>query len=477
MKTRLILALTILLVLCVAGTALAGPFSDVPANHWSYDAIAKLASAGIIQGDQGRYQGDKTMTRYEMAQIVARAMERSDKADAQNKALINKLSDEFAAELTSLGVRVAKLEANQPNLTFKGSLLLRLDTTTTYDDHVDKPAGVNPSQYRLRLDSAAKVDDNTTANFRIVTNSPYAQTVGAYGLPPNNNMVNLGSGTNTNGSTNFKGQYPNLQIDRVNIVTKFADGITATMGRQAMTNGDNLLIADANYYSFDGIKVAGNIAGVDSFVEYGRFLNTSNNTWVNTVVEFSKPITPNLKLGTGYFEMKDTKWHGQAYAALIPNNAVSYAADSYSFGRYALQNWYLYTIYNMGPNAQLAAEYTRNGAEYARAHGNNSAFDVFLRFGDLALNKPGQQKYQIFFYRAGANSLGLSNEGANNSAGLTNFDATATTTYFTDLDFGYWYAFSKNFNFEAHYVKLHDYGNTTPSNNYHYTRVALNVLF
>jgi len=477
MKTRLIIALAMMFVLGIAGTAFAGPFSDVPAKHWAYDAVNQLAKAGIVHGyGDGTFRGDNPLSRYEMAIIVAKAMENSDKADAQNKALINKLSAEFATELATLGVRVAKLEANQPSLKFKGALLLRLDTTTDYDDH-NKATGVNPSQYRLRLDASAKVDDNTTANFRIVTDSPYSQTVGAYGLPPNNNMVNLGNGTNTNGSTNFKGQYPNFQMDRVNVVTKVGDGTQLTMGRQSLVNGDNLLIADANYYSFDGIKVAGKIAGIDAFAEYGRFLNTSNNTWVNTIFEFSKQVDPKVKLGTGYFELKDTKYHGQAYSAIVPNNSVSYAADSFYFGRYALQNWYGYAIYNIAPDVQLAAEYTRNNADYAKNNGNNSAYDVFLRFGDLALNKAGQQKYQLFFYKAGMNALGLSNEGANNSAGLTNFDATATTKYFTDIDFGYWYAFSSSFNFEAHYVKLHDAGNTTPSNNYHYTRVALNLVF
>jgi len=62
------------------------------------------------------------MTRYEMAQIVGKAMERSDKADAENKALIKKLADEFAQELESLGVRVAKLENKIGNITWTGQV-------------------------------------------------------------------------------------------------------------------------------------------------------------------------------------------------------------------------------------------------------------------------------------------------------------------------------------------------------------------
>ena len=59
----------------VSATAFAAnPFSDVPAGHWAY-VVCKLAAAGIVDGyPDGTYKGDRTMTRYEMAQIVAKAL-------------------------------------------------------------------------------------------------------------------------------------------------------------------------------------------------------------------------------------------------------------------------------------------------------------------------------------------------------------------------------------------------------------------
>ena len=81
----------------------ANPFSDVPAGHWAYDSVAKLAAAGVVDGyADGAFDGDKLMTRYEMAQIVAKAMAKGADCD--------KLAAEFADELDTLGVRVAKLE-------------------------------------------------------------------------------------------------------------------------------------------------------------------------------------------------------------------------------------------------------------------------------------------------------------------------------------------------------------------------------
>ena len=69
MKKSIILTLALVFVLGIAGTAFAAnPFVDVPAKHWAYDAVAKLAQAGIVDGyGDGTFKGDKTMTRYEMA--------------------------------------------------------------------------------------------------------------------------------------------------------------------------------------------------------------------------------------------------------------------------------------------------------------------------------------------------------------------------------------------------------------------------
>ena len=87
-KKTLVSAITAALVVGAASTtfAAANPFSDVPADSWAYDAVSTLAADGVIDGyPDGTYQGQNTMTRYEMAQIVARAMAKTDleKADKE----------------------------------------------------------------------------------------------------------------------------------------------------------------------------------------------------------------------------------------------------------------------------------------------------------------------------------------------------------------------------------------------------------
>ena len=93
----------------------ANPFSDVPAGHWAYDSVNKLAAAGIVDGyGNGTFGGDRLMTRYEMAQIVAKAMAKG--------ANVDRLAAEFADELDSLGVRVAALEKKSDNVKITGEV-------------------------------------------------------------------------------------------------------------------------------------------------------------------------------------------------------------------------------------------------------------------------------------------------------------------------------------------------------------------
>ena len=168
MKKTLVSALTTALVVGAASTtfAAANPFADVPADHWAYDAVAQLVQDGIINGyGDGTYVGDQNMSRYEMAQIVAKAMAKSDAADNNNKALIDKLAAEFSDELANLGVRVADLEAKTDNVKWEG--LVRYDWNTTNfaakGEHRDPEANV----LKLRLEPTMTINENWTAHARI----------------------------------------------------------------------------------------------------------------------------------------------------------------------------------------------------------------------------------------------------------------------------------------------------------------------
>ena len=169
MKKTLVSALTTALVVGAASTtfAAANPFADVPADHWAYDAVAQLVQDGIVNGygADGTYRGDQNMSRYEMAQIVAKAMAKSDAADNNNKALIDKLAAEFSDELANLGVRVADLEAKTDNVKWEG--LIRYDWNR--HNYAGKPDHVNASEnnIKLRFEPSMTINENWTGHARI----------------------------------------------------------------------------------------------------------------------------------------------------------------------------------------------------------------------------------------------------------------------------------------------------------------------
>ena len=164
-KKTLVSAITAALVVGAASTtfAAANPFSDVPADSWAYDAVSTLAKDGVIDGfPDGTFQGQKTMTRYEMAQIVARAMAKTDMEKA-DKALVDKLAAEFAEELDNLGVRVADLEKKSDNVKWGGELRYRYSS----EDH-DNGDKSTYNKVMFRLTPKAYIGESGwTANARI----------------------------------------------------------------------------------------------------------------------------------------------------------------------------------------------------------------------------------------------------------------------------------------------------------------------
>ena len=144
MKKSLVLAMAMALGVTASAYA-ANPFSDVPAGHWAYDSINKLAAAGVIEGyGDSTFGGDKLMTRYEMAQIVAKAMAKG--------ANVDKLAAEFADELDNLGVRVANLEKKADNVKVTG------EARYLYEDGTN--AGMVENSLRSRIWVNGQINDD-----------------------------------------------------------------------------------------------------------------------------------------------------------------------------------------------------------------------------------------------------------------------------------------------------------------------------
>ena len=217
MKKSLVLAMAMALGVTASAYA-ANPFSDVPAGHWAYDSINKLAAAGVVEGyGDATFGGDKLMTRYEMAQIVAKAMAKG--AD------VDKLAAEFADELDNLGVRVANLEKKADNVKITGNIRY---------SYAEKGGDIDgfSNKLRSRIWVKGQVNDDWSYTGMLENNQDFTNNAGDEG-------------------TNFQRAYVDgklggvaveagrLQMNLIdgNLYDTRADGIVASYGKDVKVTG------------------------------------------------------------------------------------------------------------------------------------------------------------------------------------------------------------------------------------------------
>ena len=185
MKTKVLAALVATMAVGATCAFAANPFVDVPTDSWAYKSVVELADAGIIQGVDGSYfQGDRNITRYEAAEMTAKAMAHMDKASVEQRALINKLADEYADELNSLGVRVSNLENKVGNVKLTGDARIRYRFQNNAKENDDS------WQYRFRIRANAQVNDRTKVTYGISSNNQtFSQNGAASGGDTNNEDI------------------------------------------------------------------------------------------------------------------------------------------------------------------------------------------------------------------------------------------------------------------------------------------------
>jgi len=238
-------------VLGVTSAFAANPFSDVTPQDWAYKAVAQLASQGVVNGyPDGTFQGQNNITRFEMAQMVAKAMVRQDRVDAEQNAIINRLANEFSAELNNLGVRVATLENKVGNFAFTGDARLRYTGT--------EDARKSTFEYRGRVKFEATVNDNTKAVVRLAAEKEF----GAAGNPA-------------------------TSIDRVYVQHNFGKYATVSAGRQDLVFGNGLAYDD----TFEGaVATVGkdklNVTAAYGYLVEGEPFGKASSAKANQEVNF-----------------------------------------------------------------------------------------------------------------------------------------------------------------------------------------------
>ncbi|WP_302483476.1 S-layer homology domain-containing protein [uncultured Dialister sp.] len=147
----------------------ANPFADVDTSSWAYQAVSQLSDQGVVDGyPDGTFKGDKNVSRYELAQIIARLMAKEESLNDSQRATVQKLSAEYAGELQSLGVRVKELEKKTGNLS--NITEIRVQDIPRYDNvYKDNKSSHDELSLRVRLNTMANVNDRTTVYSQLET--------------------------------------------------------------------------------------------------------------------------------------------------------------------------------------------------------------------------------------------------------------------------------------------------------------------
>lgn len=147
----------------------ANPFADVDTSSWTYQAVSQLSDQGVVDGyPDGTFKGDKNVSRYELAQIIARLMAKEDSLNDSQKAAVQKLSAEYADDLQNLGVRVKELEKKTGNLSTITEL--RVQDIPRYDNvYKDSKSSHDELSLRVRINTMANVNDRSTVYSQLET--------------------------------------------------------------------------------------------------------------------------------------------------------------------------------------------------------------------------------------------------------------------------------------------------------------------
>ncbi|ACZ24239.1 S-layer domain protein [Veillonella parvula DSM 2008] len=256
-------------VLGVTTAFAANPFSDVTPDSWAYQAVSQLANAGVINGyPDGTFKGQNNITRYEMAQMVAKAMANQDRANAEQQAMINRLADEFSNELNNLGVRVARLEDRVGNVKVTGDARLR---------YRDAEHAKSKFDARARVQFNAKVNDRTDA------------------------VVRLTSGNFELGNSTTEGN-ANATIDRAYVNHKFGERVSLKAGRFGQVIGGGLMFDG----TFDGAQLNVGNDKIQAQAAYGYMVSgeaaglTKEENVTDTYLGLTGKVGKNTMVGGFY---------------------------------------------------------------------------------------------------------------------------------------------------------------------------------
>ena len=421
MKKSLVLAMAMALGVTASAYA-ANPFSDVPAGHWAYDSVNKLAAEGVVDGyPDGTYGGDKLMTRYEMAQIVAKAMAKG--------ANVDKLAAEFADELDALGVRVANLEAKADNVKVTGEVRYH------YADSTDDFNGYE-TKLRSRIWVNGQINEDWTYTGMLENNQNLKNDAGEEDTKFQRAYVNGKIG----GLDIQAGRYSKAMAEG-NVYDNRFDGIQASYGKDVkLTAGyGKATPSSVSTISMDNIMLAGKEVN----------LTKGNDASEVYYAELAGKVG-GLDLAAGYYAFNDASVGltstNDFDIALQPNGEWVSSPAKVTSGHEDLAIYSVAANYAFDKNFKLGAMYLMGEDEMAGKSVDDDGYVVTAAYKGAKATEAGSWGLVGKYYDQGATTYvhHTMNGTANNMFGFKGYSVAAN------------YAFAKNIVGQVEYYDLEE---------------------
>ena len=362
------LVASLVATMAVGATAFAAnPFVDVPSDSWAYNSVVELANSGIIQGVDGvHFQGERNITRYEAAEIVAKAMAHEDRANAEQRALINRLADEFSDELNNLGVRVSNLEDRVGNVKLTG------DARVRYMKQGKALENDKSWQFRGRLRANAKINDRADAVLGMEYNTKFAN--------------------DTTASASSAGK-DHFYVDRayVNYALDNGHKWNAMVGRYDYELGNNMGLIYGNNFDGAQLKFAnGKFAATAGYGKFKEGAEASGPVVANSAA--TPPVTAkDVEIGllngkTAYGELEGFFGGGTATGSAVGVYYNDFNASSGGSAEDA-KVWGAYASLNFAKKFNLNAEAYRVNYDKASV-ADADGFSAKLTYGKAKFDTP-----------------------------------------------------------------------------------------
>ena len=358
----------------------ANPFSDVSTDDWAYQAVSDLSDQGVVEGyPDGTFKGERNITRYELAQIIARLMAKEDQLNAEQRATLDKLAGEYADELANLGVRVSNLEKKVGNIYWSGDARMQYQHNLKSDDDNGVYAKEHDDSWtgRMRINVKGQVNDQVTVNGRFVTNMYFK---------------------------NAEDDDGDTTMDRIYAQWTPNEKTTVNLGRFGVALDQTGTFWDEDGV-FDGVNAAWDNGKIGVEAGYGRFKDAGNE------------VAEDGEGGMWKDRASTEAWYGKLTghfndradlsAFYLANTHKANGKQGIEYDSPKAHAWGAGTTVDLGGNFNLDGDFVQTKLNKGNGHAN--LWTAGLTYGAVDTDKPGTWQLGVHYVKSDYGAMLLGN--------------------------------------------------------------------